>query len=255
MATKLVDVLSNTKPAYTGWIGIPDPLVAEISARAGYDLITLDMQHGMQSYDSILRGIGAVILAGVPAMVRIPVGDFATATRALDAGADGVIAPMINSVRDAEDFVEAVKFPPVGGRSWGPNRALMLKGYLEPQSYLEDANADVVAIAMIETPRAIAVVDDILSTPGIDGIFMGPSDLSVTLSEGSRYDPRGEETTETIRMLTQKAKEFGKLAAAFALSPDHAVQLRGFGVDFMALGTDSICLKLGTEGLLAQARR
>jgi len=250
----LADQLQADGPLYTAWVGIPDPLVAEMCARAGFDNVTLDMQHGFQDYASVMRGIAAVKLAQKPVIVRVPVGDFSMASRALDAGADAVIAPMINSAQDAHDFAESMKFPPVGGRSWGPPRAMMLNGYTDLNTYLAEANNTTLAIAMVETPQAIAVADDILSTPGIDGIFMGPSDLSVTLSQGSQYAPRGEETNETIQMLAAKAHDAGKFAASFALSPDHAKDLAGFGIDLMALGTDSGYIKLGAETLLSQVR-
>src|SRR5947207_3276896 len=104
----------------TGWNIWPEPLLAEIAARSGFDAVTLDMQHGLHDPVSVMRGIGAIHLAGKPAIVRVPVGDNAMVTRALDMGAEAIIAPMINTPEEARDFVAAAKYPPMGQRSWGP---------------------------------------------------------------------------------------------------------------------------------------
>ena len=116
---------------FTAWSAIPDPLVAEFLARTGFDAVTLDMQHGCHSTESVMRGVAAITLAGKPAIVRIPVGRFEMASRALDFGATAVIAPMVNSVADASAFAAAMKFPPLGERSWGPTRVLALHGIAE----------------------------------------------------------------------------------------------------------------------------
>ena len=105
---------------FTAWSGVPDALTVEIVARQGFDAVTLDMQHGGHHEDSVLRGIVPILNAGKHAIVRIPVGRFDMASRALDFGAEAVIAPMINSVEDARRFAAAMKYPPVGERSWGP---------------------------------------------------------------------------------------------------------------------------------------
>src|SRR5947199_92613 len=155
---------------YSAWVGINDSQVAEALAREDFDAVTIDMQHG--SYDSVgaARAILSVALAGKPTVVRIPVGDFATASRLVDAGAAGVIAPMINSLADARAFADFMKFPPLGRRSWGPRACGPLSGFAGP-AYLHEANAITLAIAMIETREALAALDDILGVDGIDGVF------------------------------------------------------------------------------------
>ncbi|MDH3195255.1 MAG: aldolase/citrate lyase family protein, partial [Hyphomicrobiales bacterium] len=136
MSETLAARLRAGQTLLTAWSAIPEALVAETCARAGFDAVTLDMQHGFHGFDSVLRGIGAARLGGAPAIVRIPVGDFAFASKALDMGAAAVIAPMINSVDDARAFAAAMKYPPVGGRSWGPFRAMALQGSPSNQAYL-----------------------------------------------------------------------------------------------------------------------
>ena len=157
----------------------------------------------------------------MPVIGRIPVGEFALAARFLDLGATGVIAPMINSVEDARKLVSFTKFPPVGERSWGPARALALTG-LSPQEYLKQANDFSLIVAMIETREAIAAVDDILAVPGIDGVFVGPSDLSITLSNGASFDPSGAEVDAAFKHVLARAKAAGKFCGAFAISPAKA---------------------------------
>jgi 4-hydroxy-2-oxoheptanedioate aldolase len=112
--------LAAGETLFTAWSAIPDPLVAEFLARSSFDAVTLDMQHGCHSTESVMRGVAAISLAGKPAIVRVPVGRFEMASRALDFGASAVIAPMVNSVADAKAFAGYMKFPPLGERSWGP---------------------------------------------------------------------------------------------------------------------------------------
>ncbi len=135
---------------WSGWSALPEPLVAEAVARAGFDCITFDVQHGLHDVASVMRGIGAVTLAGKPALVRMPVGDNGFASRVIDMGAEAVIAPMINTANEARAFVAAMKYPPIGERSWGPARVLALRG-IEPQAHLDTANGTTLALAMIET--------------------------------------------------------------------------------------------------------
>ena len=141
------------------------------------------MQHGAIDLDGAMRAIQGVALAGKPTIARVPVGGFALASQLLDAGASGILAPMINSGDDARRLVEFVKFPPLGQRSWGPRTALPWSG-LDAAAYLQTANATAQAIAMIETRAALDALDDILAVDGIDGVFVGPSDLSIALSGG-----------------------------------------------------------------------
>jgi len=238
---------------YTAWVGIPEPMNAEVCGRSGYDAVTLDMQHGFHDYNSVFRGISAIALTGVPAIVRIPVGDNAMASRALDAGADAVIAPMINSAEQAREFAGAVKFPPVGERSWGPARVVMLKGCSLPD-YLEVANRETLSFAMIETPRALEAIDEIMTTPGIDGVFMGPSDLSLTLSNGAEINATGARADEAAARIAAKAREHGLYAAGFAPTPQKARDYREMGYRLIAVGSDALLIKAGAEAFLKIAR-
>jgi 4-hydroxy-2-oxoheptanedioate aldolase len=247
--------LASGETLFTAWSAIPDPLVAEFVARAGFDAVTLDMQHGSHTTESIMRCIAAVTLAGKPAVVRIPVGRFETASRALDFGASAVIAPMVNSVADAKAFAAAMKFPPLGERSWGPTRVLALHGIPGPQVYLEAANHDTLAIAMIETKAARAALDDILAVDGIDGVFVGPSDFSIALSDGARVDPNNSEMLAAAQDIASRATRAGKIPCTLAITAEAGRRSRELGFRFIALGSDINYLSSGANAIVSGARQ
>ena len=161
----------------SAWSGVPDALTVEILAAQGFDAVTLDMQHGGHNEDSVLRSVVPVMRAGKPCLVRIPVGRFDMASRALDFGAEAVIAPMVNSIEDASRFAAAMKYPPVGERSWGPTYGFPRYGKGDHAQWLRESNKRTLSFAMIETRAAVDILDRILDTPGIDAIFLGPSDF------------------------------------------------------------------------------
>ena len=234
----------------TAWVGMSEPAVAELMVRAGFDSAMLDMQHGAMDIASAIRGIGLVALAGKPCIVRIPVGDFATASRMLDAGAAAIIAPMINSAEDARRLVQYTKFPELGERSWGPHRAIALSG-LEHDVYLRKANQIHLTIAMIETRAALAALDDILLVPGIDGVFVGPSDLSIALSLGKMLDPLGTEVDAALTHVVNRTKVHQKFASAFCFNGSGANSLKHRGFLLCSVGTDGLLLKQGVTAELA----
>ena len=234
----------------TAWVGMAEPAIAELLVREGFDSAMLDMQHGAFGTESCIRGIGMVALAGKPCIVRIPVGDFSTASRMLDAGAAAIIAPMINSAADARRLAAFTKFPPLGERSWGPHRAIALTG-LDHASYLREANAIHLTIAMIETREALAALDDILAVPGIDGVFVGPSDLSIALSGGARLDPHGPEVDTALTHVVARARAHGKFASAFCFSGVQARGLKQRGYLLTSVATDGLLLKNAAKAELA----
>ncbi|MGD0186424.1 MAG: aldolase/citrate lyase family protein [Roseiarcus sp.] len=250
---KLARGLSARSGVLSAWIGVNDAAVADALARESFDAVTLDMQHGGVDFVGAARSILAVALAGKPTIARIPVGDFAGASRLVDAGAAAVIAPMINSAEDARRFAEFMKFPPLGRRSWGPRAALALTGLIGP-AYLHSANAMTLAIAMIETREALEALDDILGTPGIDGVFVGPSDLSIALNRGAVVDPHGADVEAALSRIAERAHAHGKFAGLFCLDGARAkaALARGFGL--CSVSTDLILLRAAARLELAAAR-
>src|SRR6202166_2268211 len=128
--------LKDGETVHTGWCPLPSPIVAETLGREGFPAVTIDQQHGLWDTAATVTGIAAIRQSGAAPIVRIPVGDFATASRVLDMGAEGVIAPMINTIEDARAFVAVAKYPPVGERSWGPHRAMTLGGIADEKTYM-----------------------------------------------------------------------------------------------------------------------
>jgi 4-hydroxy-2-oxoheptanedioate aldolase len=167
-------------------------------------------------------------------------------------GVEGVIAPMINTVEDARALVATTKYPPVGERSWGPTRVLGLRGVDGP-TYLASANKTALALAMIETERALGAVDAILAVEGLDGIFVGPSDLSLTLSGGRSVAPGDAALEAPLRRIAESAKRAGKIAGIFSPTAERARVFRDLGYPFVALGTDFAYLRSGAEAMLAAA--
>jgi 4-hydroxy-2-oxoheptanedioate aldolase len=250
---KLARGLAARSGVLSAWIGVNDAAVADALARESFDAVTLDMQHGGVDFVGAARSILAVALAGKPTIARVPVGDFAGASRLADAGAAAVIAPMINSAEDARRFAEFMKFPPLGRRSWGPRAALALTGLIGP-AYLHSANAMTLAIAMIETREALEALDDILATPGIDGVFVGPSDLSIALNRGAVVDPHGADVEAALSRIAERAHAHGKFAGLFCLDGARAkaALARGFGL--CSVSTDLILLRAAARLELAAAR-
>ncbi|WP_404286811.1 HpcH/HpaI aldolase/citrate lyase family protein [Microvirga sp. RSM25] len=249
----LADQLRSGSPVLSAWCGLPDPSVAGLLAREGFDAITIDMQHGAIDFAVTVRAIPLVAAAGKPTLVRIPVGEFATASRLLDAGASAVIAPMINGVEDARRFGSFVKYPPLGQRSWGPHAAVPLSG-LQPKDYFAQANGFTLALAMVETREALAAVDDILAAPEIDGIFVGPSDLSIALSNGAENNPTGRAASAALDHLLARAKAANKVIGVYAPSGERGGELARKGFDLVSIGTDTGFLRAGAQAALAAAR-
>lgn len=239
---------------FTGWSSLPDPLLAGALASTAFDAVTLDMQHGGHSDDSVLRSIGPVIQNGAHPIVRVPVGRFDMASRALDFGAEAVIAPMINTLSDARAFAGFMKLPPLGERSWGPTRVMAFRGVSDANSYFQVANGETLAIAMVETMESLAIVDDILALDGIDAVFVGPSDFSIAWSNGALVNPRHDGMTTILRDIASRAREAGKFAASFGMDGVHAKFLAGLGYQLIAISTDTGCLSAGADAMVAAAK-
>ena len=250
----LAERLRADETLFTAWSAIPDPLVAEFLARTEFDAVTLDMQHGCHSTESVLRGVAAITLAGKPAVVRIPVGSFEMASRALDFGAAAVIAPMVNSVADARAFAAAMKFPPTGERSWGPTRVLALHRHSDPQRYLESANRDTLAIAMVETRAALGILDEILAVEGVDGVFVGPSDFSIAHSDGRRVNADDPDMLASAADVAERTRAAGKIPCTLGITGEAGKRFRDLGFRFIALGSDINYLKAGASAFLGSAR-
>ena len=223
---------------YSGWCMMGSPIVAETIAREGFSAVVLDAQHGLWDTAGLIAGIGAVHHAGSAPMVRVPLGDFGMVSRALDFGAEAVIAPMINNVADARQFASAAKYPPLGERSFGPPRATMLQGQMPPTDYLAAANTGTLTLAMIETPEALANAEAIAATPGIDALFIGPYDLSTSLSAGKAQDINAPVVDKAIDQICAAALKADKIPGIYCRDAARALDMARRGFRFLTVGSD-----------------
>ncbi|MEO0544721.1 MAG: aldolase/citrate lyase family protein [Pseudomonadota bacterium] len=251
---QIADRLKNGDTVLTAWSSVPDRGFVAALALNDFGAITLDMQHGGHHEASVLEGLEAVITRAIPSVVRVPVGRFDMASRALDFGADAVIAPMVNSVTDARLFAASVKYPPIGERSWGPTRAINLRGIPGGSAYLKSANDQTVSFAMIETREALAIVDDIADVDGIDGLFVGPADFSIAWTGGEKVDPRMDDMMDAIARIAETARSRGKHAGIFAVNPADVPRFIDMGYRLIAVGFDLAMLSIGVKTVLETAK-
>jgi 4-hydroxy-2-oxoheptanedioate aldolase len=253
LLTEFAEKARKPELLLSAWCHFSDPMVSEALAREAFDAIVFDMQHGQISLDVVMRAIPLVTALGKPAIARIPVGHFPECSRLLDAGASAVIAPMINTIEDARTFASFMKFPPLGERSWGANRGLWMSG-LKGTDYLKNANGFTLAIAMIETKEALAIVDDILAEPGIDGVFVGPADMSIALSDGGHVDPLDPAVDKAIRHIVARAHAHKKVCWAYAVSGKRAAEMGAYGLNLASIMSDINMVRAAAADEIASAR-
>jgi 4-hydroxy-2-oxoheptanedioate aldolase len=219
---------------FNAWLTLNSPFVIELIAQAGWDCITIDQQHGMGGHEVLLGCLTAARACGLPSLVRVAENDPGLIGRALDAGAQGIMCPLIANVEEAEAFVQAVKYPPRGTRSWGPYRAQLGHG----SDYFTTANDWTIACPQIETKGALDQLDDILALPGVDMVCFGPNDLSLALT--GRLDIRAPEVQEAITLVLRKCRELTVIALIYANDVAYARPLVAAGWNVVAVATDAI---------------
>ena len=227
--------------AVNGWIAVPDSFQAEIFAAQGWDSVTIDMQHGACNMSHMVSLLQAISLSSATPMVRVPWNEPSHIMRVLDAGAYGIICPMINTKAEAEAFVSAGRYPPLGARSNGPFRAAHYAG----KDYQPNANAEIQLFAMIETREAMTNLDAILSVKGLDGVYVGPTDLALSLGRPATLDPTDKDVLAAMAEIAKKTKAKGLIAGAHTNSPATALKRYPEGYQFCTIFND--------VNLLAQA--
>jgi len=218
-----------------GWLSIPSAFSAEVMAHQGFDSLTVDMQHGVIDYQVAVTMLQGISTTGAMPMARVPWNDPARLMKILDAGAYGVICPMVNTRAEAEALVRACKYPPRGYRSWGPVRASIYAG----ADYGDHANDDIVVMPMIETAEAMKNLDDILSVPGVDGVYVGPSDLSLALGLKPRLDQTDAPVVEAQQKIAEACKRHGVVAGIHNSTATYALKMIAQGYQFVTLASDS----------------
>lgn len=239
--------------AVNGWLSIGNPFVAEIMAGQGYDSLTIDLQHGALDYADALPMFQAMRASGVAPLARVPWLDPGAIMKALDAGAYGIICPMVSTGAEAERFVSCLRYPPLGARSFGPTRV----GFAAGPRYYAEANAAIVGLAMIETAEAVANLDDILATPGLDGVYIGPADLTLGVTGGRLapgFDRAEPEMDEVIGRILAATKAAGLRAGIHCLSPEYAAAAIARGFDLVTIANDVRLLASAAAASVARAR-
>lgn len=248
--TSLRKTLKGPRAPRIGWLNLSDPILAEISVLSGFEAVLVDLQHGTIDMRGALDLVTSIRARGGHALARVPVGAWADAARLLDYGAELVVAPMIETAEEARRFASFVKYPPLGMRSWGPLRAMQVAGLSAPE-YLRTANAETLALVMIETRKGLDGLDAILAEPGIDGVLVGPYDLSIALSSTGEPGVDRADTVAAMRMVAQATRAAGKIAGAYGPSVEHVRRFLDFGYDFATLCVDADLLPKAIAAAIA----
>lgn len=221
-----------------GWLAIPSAYSAEIVGMAGFDAVTVDLQHGMIGFDAALGMFQALSATPAIPLARVPVNDGPQIMRLLDAGAYGIICPMISTADDAARFVSACCYPPEGDRSCGPARGLLYGG----ADYLQHANQEMLRIGMIETQAGLENLDKILSVPGLDGIYIGPNDLSLALGHAPSSEPTAPVVVEAIAHILARCVAHKRIPGIFCSSGEAAAMRLAQGFRMVTPGNEAALL-------------
>lgn len=245
----LRQLLGSGDVVYCAFCLLPQPMGAEMIAAQDWDCVLIDCQHGLIDYADMLAMLVAVQGQGKPAIVRPPLNDEGFIGKALDAGADGIMCPMINSADDARWLADAANYPPVGSRSWGPVRAQARFG-LDSRAFHSAGNDLTEIWAMVETRESLDTIDHLFTTPGIDGVFIGPNDLSNSLTGGAHVDPGHPLVKEALTLVLEKSAQHNSFAGIYANTVELARCFVEQGFRFIAMGSDAGFLKAGSAEML-----
>jgi len=234
MQNKLRSLWNDNAQAVNAWLGIPSTITAEIVSRQGFDSITIDLQHGINDYTSAVPMLQAMAASDATPMARVPWLEPGIIMKLLDAGALGIVCPMINTPEEAERFVRYCRYAPDGDRSFGPVRAGLLHG----PAYVKQANESIITLAMIETAQALSQVAEITRTRGLTGVYIGPSDLGLSLGFEAKLDQTEPLVMDAIKRILEAAKDAGIRAGIHCLAPAYAREMLVLGFDLVTMGTD-----------------
>ncbi len=251
MPNKLKTLWSQGKPTINGWLAIPSGFAAETMAQGGFDSITVDLQHGVQDYLSMVACFQAMQVHPVLPMVRVPWNEPGIIGKVLDAGAYGVICPMINTKEEAENLVRFMRYPPKGARSNGPIRAAI---YGTAGAYQATANDEILCMPMIETQQAIDNLDAILDVPGIDAVYIGPSDLAFSRGGTPALDQEGQQAMDTYKQILDATKKRGQFAGIHCGKPEYAARMLKMGFNMVTLSNDAGLLLNAAKAAVGVAR-
>lgn len=244
-------IWAEGKPVLNGWASIPSAYCAEVLGHQGLDVVTVDMQHGMVGLDAAISMFQALSATPAVPFARVERNDLALVNKLLDAGAYGIICPMVSTPQEARHFADACRYPPAGNRSFGPARGLLYGG----ADYFTHANDEIVALAMIETVEGLDNLDAILAVEGLDGIYVGPNDLCLALGAAPRAESDDPRVVAAIRQIVERCRAAGKSAGIFCSSGDAAAMRVEQGFNFVTPGNDANLLGKAVRGEVEVVRR
>ena len=250
---KLKQQWAAGEPALNAWLTIGNGFAAEVIAAQGFDSIVLDVQHGVMDYPEMLSILQSTLAYDVTPLVRVPWLDPGAIMKAMDAGAYGIICPMINNRQQAAEFVSYMRYPPLGTRSFGPTRVGVSAG----SDYASQANEQILCIAMIETADGMKNLHEIVNTQGLDGIYIGPADLTLGLTNG-RLAPGADyeepEIVDAIKKILAACKDAGIVACLHCGSAEYAAKAFGWGFNLCTLNSDARYLAAAASASVQKTR-
>ena len=248
---KLKKMFKDGIPIINGWLQIPSAFSAEVMAHQGWDSCTIDMQHGVIDYPNALNMLQAISTTEVTPLARVNWNEPGQIMKILDAGCYGIICPMVSNRKEAENFVQACLYPSKGYRSFGPIRGLLYGG----SDYPKQADREIMKLAMIETKEALDKLDEILDTPNLDGIYIGPADLSLSVGEEPGFDkPKDTKAYKEILRILEAAKKRNLLAGIHNGSVGYAKKMIDIGFNLVTVGSDQRFMSEGAKNAVSKIK-
>lgn len=249
-SNRLRELWRSGGAAVNGWLAIPNGFAAETMAHQGWDALTIDMQHGVVDYQAMVTMLQAISTTPTVPVVRVPWLEPGILMKTLDAGAYGVICPMVNTREDAQRLVAYTHYAPRGTRSFGPVRALLYGG----ADYPAQANETIVTFAMIETAQALDNLDAIMSVDGLDAVYIGPSDLSLSLGCRPVFDELDPAAQQAVDHILERARAHGLVAGIHNGTPESALARIAKGFQFTTVSSDARLMAMGSQQILNTMR-
>ncbi len=249
---KLKELFKAGKPIINSWLAVPSSFSAEVMANQGWDSLTIDMQHGLIDYPNAAGMLQAISTTDTVPMARVNWNEPGQIMKILDAGCYGIICPMVSNRAEAEKFIQACQYPPNGYRSFGPIRASIYGG----SDYWKHADTEILKLAMIETKEALEKLEEIIDTPNLDGVYIGPADLSLAVGEEPGFDkPDNTKAYNEILRILEAAKKRNLLAGLHNGTAEYAQKMIEKGFNLVTVGSDSRYIASGSKKDLEKLKK
>ena len=247
---ELKKIIAGGGNVVNAWLAIANPFSAELMAHQGFDSVTIDLQHGPVDFQAAVAMLAAISTTPAVPMVRVPWNEPILTAKLLDAGAYGVVCPMINSKAEAEALVTACRYPPRGSRSFGPNRAVLYGG----ADYWQHANEEVLIFAMVETQQGVKNLEEIVSVDGLNGVYVGPSDLSLSMGVTPSLDPQDGNVLAAMKTICAVTRKHGKIAGVHTDSAKTALRRFSEGYQLCTILSDARLMANAASAAVREAR-